>query len=191
MPATTLLTPRGGKTARRLHAAAQLLEFYYPVHYRVGMALENVLCGGRLTRMQVAILWLIRSEGEQGELSRKTIERWICGWFEANSSAVTKSLQAMARPPLGLVRVLEHPHSGRERQVMLTPKGARHLETMVERGQKFVQKITDRLAAREITSGIKFLRRSTGVLDGMREQGVANRPSRRLIRRNKPIVPFP
>ena len=56
--------------------AAELLELFYPVHYKGGMALEDAMRGGRLSRKQVAILWLIRSEGGQGRrMRRKEIER--------------------------------------------------------------------------------------------------------------------
>lgn len=40
--------------------AAELLELFYLVHYKGGMALEDAMRGGQLTRKQVAILWLIR-----------------------------------------------------------------------------------------------------------------------------------
>ncbi len=46
--------------------AAELLELFYPVHYKGGMALEDAMRRGQLTRKQVAILWLIRVEGSRG-----------------------------------------------------------------------------------------------------------------------------
>src|SRR5262245_66448552 len=88
--------------------AAVFLEFFYPFHYKGGMALEDVLRCGQLSRKQVAILWLMRAEGEQGKrMRRKAIERSIQTWFEVSSSAITKALRSMARPPLSLVQLVE------------------------------------------------------------------------------------
>src|SRR5215470_9334591 len=146
--------------------AAVLLEFFYPFHYKGGMALEDALRCGQLSRKQVAILWLIRSEGEQGKrMHRKEIERSIQTWFEVSSSAITKALRSMARPPLSLVQLLEDPQSAREKQVLLTPKGERFLATMVAEGQKFEQQIVDQLTPEEVSSGIHFLQRAMAAVE--------------------------
>lgn len=138
--------------------AAELLEFFYPIHYQSEMALEDALRGGVLTRKQAAILWLIRSEGEQGRrMRRKDIERLMQNWFEISSPALTKALRSMARPPLSLVQVVEDPQSGREKQVLLTPKGERFLLNMVARGQQFLQKIVEQLPEDLVKTGIEFL----------------------------------
>jgi DNA-binding MarR family transcriptional regulator len=146
--------------------AAVLLEFFYPFHYKGGMALEDALRCGQLSRKQVAILWLIRSEGELGKrMRRKDIERSIQTWFEVSSSAITKALRSMARPPLSLVQIVEAPQSAREKQVLLTPKGERFLSRMVAEGLKFEQRIVDQLTPEEIKSGIHFLQRAMAVLE--------------------------
>jgi DNA-binding MarR family transcriptional regulator len=140
--------------------AAELLEFFYPVHYRTEKALEDELRGGLLTRKQVAILWLIRSEGVRGRsMRRKDIERLIQAWFEVSGAEITRTLRGMARPPLGIVKVVEDPHSGREKQVLLTQKGERLLQDMVERGRQFLQHIIiEQLSEDVVKSGIEFLR---------------------------------
>src|SRR5213592_4482062 len=146
--------------------AAALLELFYPVHYKGGMALEDAMRGGRLSRKQVAILWLIRSEGGQGRrMRRKEIERLIQTWFEVSSSAITKALRSMARPPLSLVQIVEDSQSAREKQVRLTPKGERFLATMVAAGQKFEQQIVDQLTPEEVSFGIHFLERAMAALE--------------------------
>ncbi len=159
-------------TARELStqtdAAAEFLEFFYPIHYKLGMTLEDALRSGTLTRKQVAILWLIRSEGKGKSMRRKDIEQRIATWFEVSSSAITKALRAMARPPLGFVQVLEDPRSGREKLVLLTVKGERFLSTMVAEGQEFIRTILDQLTAEEIRMGSHFLSRVTQVLDQLR-----------------------
>ncbi len=167
-------------TARKIRAvvnpAAEFLEFFYPIHYKLGMALEDTLRGGQLRRKQVAILWLIRSEGVQGRtIRRKEIEHLLTTWFEVSSSAITKALRAMARPPLSLVRVVEASHSGREKLVLLTPKGERFLLTMVEQGQQFLQGIVEQLTEEEINSGIHFLRQVTTALEQKRAESVRSK----------------
>src|SRR5882762_4048410 len=129
---------------------AELLELFYPVHYKGGMALEDAMRDGQLTRKQVAILWLIRSEGERGcRMARKEIARLLTTWFEISSSAITKALRSMARPPLSLLQVREDPQSGREKQVLLTAKGERFLLTMIAQGQGFLQKIVKQIPEEE------------------------------------------
>ena len=146
--------------------AAVFLEFFYPFHYKGGMALEDALRCGQLSRKQVAILWLIRSEGEQGKrMRRKEIERSIQTWFEVSSSAITKALRSMVRPPLSLVQIVEDKQSAREKQVRLTAKGERFLATMVAEGEKFEQQIVDQLTPEEVSFGIHFLQRAMAALE--------------------------
>jgi DNA-binding MarR family transcriptional regulator len=159
-------------------ALLQLLEFFYPVHYKVGMALENRLGAGRISRKQVAMLWLIRSEGEQGRsLPRKRIEQLLSDWFEVSSSAITKSLRAMAQPSVGLVRLVEDPHSGREKQVWLTAKGERFVAGMVDRGCEFISVLAHHFSAGEIEQVIAFFSRLNDLINGARS---ARQPSRTL-----------
>ena len=120
--------------------AAELLELFYPIHYRGNMAVEDAM-RGELTRKQAAIMWLIRSAGDRRrELRRKEIVRRLQDWFDVSSPAVTKALRHMARAPLGLVRLVEDSDSAREKRVVLTPKGERFLLSMVKRGREFLQR---------------------------------------------------
>jgi DNA-binding MarR family transcriptional regulator len=160
--------------------AAVFLEFFYPFHYKGGMALEDALRCGQLSRKQAAILWLIRSEGEQGKrMRRKDIERSIQTWFEVSSSAITKALRSMARPPLSLVQIIEDPQSAREKQVLLTAKGERFLGTMVAEGQQFLQKILDQLTPEEVRSGIHFLGRSIAAQEHLLSQNTGRNGKKR------------
>jgi DNA-binding MarR family transcriptional regulator len=155
--------------------AAELLDLFYPIHYKGGLTLEDVMRRGQLSRKQVAILWLIRSEGENGrQMRRKDIEQVIQSWFEVSSSTITKALHGMARPPLGLVRILDNPHSGREKQVLLTSKGERFLSAMVTEGREFEQRIVEQLSETEVREGIRFLRKAVAIFERAR----AERPLR-------------
>jgi DNA-binding MarR family transcriptional regulator len=140
------------------HAEA-LLELFYPIHYRGNMAVEDAM-RGELTRKQAAILWLIRSAGnDRGRwMPRKEIVIRLQDWFDVTSPAVTQDLRRMARPPLGLVRLVEDARSAREKRVLLTLKGERFLATMVERGRDFLRRVVEQMHEAEVSAGIDFLR---------------------------------
>jgi len=167
--------PKTTTAHRRDELSGEILELFYPVHYRVGMALEDALRERRLTRKQVAILWLIRSiGGERRGLSRKQIQQAVTNWFEVSNSQITKVLRAMARPPLALIRIVEDPKSGREKQVLLTAKGERFLLTMVERGRAFFRPVGERLAPELIRDGLVFLRQASAALEDAKPVGEFN-----------------
>lgn len=147
-------------------AARDFLELFYPVHYKIGIGIEDSLRGGRLTRHQVAILWLIRSEGEGGtRIARKDIERSITRWYEIGNSAISKALRVLAKPPYELVEIIENPLSARERHVVLTPAGEAQIAWMVGQGQRFVQRMVDLLTAAESDQGVHFLTRVSAIID--------------------------
>ncbi|MGH8013887.1 MAG: MarR family winged helix-turn-helix transcriptional regulator [Candidatus Binataceae bacterium] len=149
---------RNGQTAAAGYAA-DLLELFYPVHYRVNMAVEDAM-RGNLTRKQAAILWLIRSAGNDGGrwMRRKDIVVRLQDWFEVTSPAITQTLRRLARAPMGLVRLVEDAASAREKRVLLTPKGERFVSTMVKRGRGFLHELVEQLPEDQIGGGIKFLR---------------------------------
>ncbi|MCC2657912.1 MAG: transcriptional regulator, MarR family [Panacagrimonas sp.] len=153
-------------TAAVSDAAKDFLDLFYPVHYKIGIGIEDALRGGRLSRHQVAILWMIRSAGEGGRtLPRKEIERSITRWFELTNSAISKVLRGMAREPMSLLEIREHPLSGREREVVLTNKGAREIDRMVEDGRRFIQTMVDHLSGTEAAQGVHFLTRVSDVIE--------------------------
>ncbi|MEW6105542.1 MAG: winged helix DNA-binding protein [Bacillota bacterium] len=171
--------------------AAELLEFFYPIHYKLGMTLEDALRRGQLTRKQVAILWLLRAEGgPERRLPRKEIERLLTTWFEISGSAITKALRAMARPPLHLVKLVEDPRSGREKLVVLTAKGEQFLLAMIEAGQQYIQEIANHLSEADLRAGIRFLRQVTDALEHVRSERATeeNGAERGRTRRRPPAV---
>lgn len=167
--------PRAVNATASETAAGELLELFYPIHYRAGMALEDAMRHRRLTRTQVAILWLIRAEGRVGAtMRRKDIERRIRAWFEITSSAITKSIRGMARAPLGLVSIVEDPHSAREKRVVLTARGKRFQSVMLAEGRNFLRGIITELSAEDVKHGIRFLRQAIDVLEGAEQTGQRN-----------------
>lgn len=157
-------------------AARDFLDLFYPVHYKIGIGIEDSLRGGRLTRHQVAILWLIRSEGEDGKrITRKEIERSITRWFEIGNSAISKALRVLAKPPYQLLAIVENPLSARERYVLLTPAGEQQIAWMVAQGHRFVQRMVDHLRDDESAQGVHFLTRVSAIID--------------IVERDKPVAP--
>jgi DNA-binding MarR family transcriptional regulator len=156
--------PRGSSAVDR--SAATLLNLFYPVHYRGNMAVEEAM-RGQLTRKQAAILWLIRSAGDaEGRcMRRKDIVRRLQDWFDVSSPAVTQALRAMARPPLGLVRLVEDADSAREKMVLLTPRGEHFIHTMAERGRDFLRRVVEQLPQPQVRGGIQFLRASIAAVE--------------------------
>jgi DNA-binding MarR family transcriptional regulator len=154
-----------GKTRAPSDAALQLLELYYPIHYQAGIGVEDALRGDELSRHQVAILWLLHSQGEGGtHMNRKAIVRALENWFEISNAAITKAIRGMARPPLSLVALQEDPRSGREQIVTLTARGEKHLTAMIERGKAYVQWIVDQMDDRQIVDGIAFFEKIRDVV---------------------------
>lgn len=143
---------------------AELLELLYFV-YDKGISAIGAVMGGRLSRTQAAILWLIRSEGEHAHsMLRKDVARRLHNWFDLGNPAITTALQALEQPPLRLVRMIGNAESGREKKVLLTAKGDRFVTSMADRGQRVVQELIADLGRSlsddEIATGIEFLRLS-------------------------------
>jgi DNA-binding MarR family transcriptional regulator len=144
--------------------AAELLQILYFVHDK-GISAIGATMRGRLSRTQASILWLIRSEGEEARcMLRKDVARRLHNWFDLGSPAITTALQALAEPPLRLVRLIGNADSGREKKIILTPKGEHFVASMAERGQRLVQDLISdlerSLSREEIATGLEFLRAS-------------------------------
>jgi DNA-binding MarR family transcriptional regulator len=150
--------------------AAELLELFYPIHYRGNMAVEDAM-RGKLTRKEAAIIWLIHSAGEDGsEMRRKEIVARLQDWFDVSSPAVTKALRHMARPPLSLVRLVEDAASGREKRVRFTSQGQRFVVGMIARGQDFLRKVVEQLPDQQVRDGIEFLRAGVAAYERVHAQ---------------------
>lgn len=168
MPKSVKRPARAARSARHTapsDAARQFLELYYPIHYQAGIRVEDAMRGGELSRHQVAILWLVRAEGEGGRrMNRKAIEHSLGSWFEISGAAISKALRAMSQPPRRLLDLEEDPRSGREKVVVLTRAGEDCLRAMVERGERYIQRIVDRMDDAEVVNGIHFFERIRAIV---------------------------
>jgi DNA-binding MarR family transcriptional regulator len=149
------------KTGRGTEAA-ELLEFFYPAHYEIGTALEDVLRADLLSRQQAATLWLVRSQGEDGlRMRRKDIEANVRRWFEVTSAAVSRALREMMHPPLELIEITEDPKSGREKLVSLTPKGKAYLDGAAGRATAVLAALIEDVPPELVDSAIIYLSQLT------------------------------
>lgn len=140
-----------------------LLGFFYPIHYRIGMALERCMTQGQLKRQQVAIIFLIESEvGPHGWIRRKLIEQTLSDWFETRNSHVTQLLNELAEPPLALVLQKTNPDCAREKLVALTDAGRAYFDTMTNAAVAFFRDLLPHLSEQELREGLRFLGRAFG-----------------------------
>jgi DNA-binding MarR family transcriptional regulator len=140
-----------------LPLVGELLNFFYPIHYRIGMDLETVMCQGRISRKQAAILWLIHSRADEaGWVRRKDIESRLATWFEMSNSNVSKLLRELSKPPLSLVSQIENPDSGREKVVRLTKAGEKFVDGMVKASVDYLAGQLSHLTTDELRWGVDF-----------------------------------
>lgn len=165
------------------------LDFFFPIHYQLGLALEDVLRGGRLNRKQAAILWLIRTEGRAGgRIPRKLVHRALESWFDLRSPDVTKAIQGLSRAPLRLIRIVDHPESGREKCLTLTPRGERFVGSVSDAAAGFIHRLVATIDDRTLDAGARFLGDVSRRLDELRiaevrpSDGEAPSPRRRRAR---------
>ena len=141
-------------------AAKEFLELFFPIHYTVGMTVEETLCNNVLTRQQAIILWIIRSKGGPSKsMNRKVIEQDMADWYDITSSAISKAIRSLSKAPLKLVNIEEDPESGREKIVVLTPKGEKFVEQMYENGCNLIKLATDQMTPEEVDMGIYMFQR--------------------------------
>ena len=156
-------------------AAGEFLELFYPIHYAIGMQVEDALRGsGELDRHQTVVMWLLRSEGinnGSSSLRRKDIERCLTNWYDITSSTVSKALRALAKDPYNYIVITEDPKSGREKLVTVTPAGRRYYKRMVENASAFIKLATDRMSVEENSMGIHIFRRISETFQQLRNEG--------------------
>lgn len=154
-------TRRASKPSKAKHSSLRdLLSFYYPMHYRIGMDLETLMGQRRISRKQAAILWLIHVRAEDGWLPRRAIEERLSSWFEVSNSTVSNLLRELTRPPLSLVDQVESATSGREKRVRLTEEGEVFVKGMINLSVDYLAEHLAHLGDEELAWGIQFFKRA-------------------------------
>jgi DNA-binding MarR family transcriptional regulator len=163
------------KEIKHEDAARGFLELFYPIHYAIGMQVEDALrCGGELDRHQTVIMWLLRSEAIKNgssSMRRKDIERRLIVWYDITSSTVSKALRALAKPPHNFIVISEDPNSGREKLVTVTPAGRRYYKRMVDNASAFIKLGTDRMSVEENSMGIHMFKVISDTFQNLRDEG--------------------
>lgn len=147
-------TPSARSRAQRY---GDFMDFFYQVHYRLGMTLEAAMCDGVVSRTQGAVLWLVAHEvGKDQQMLRKDVERSLREWYETSNSNVSKILRDLASPPLNFLTQHESPHSGREKVVTLTPAGAAFVKSMRQRGVEYFTQALKHMSVEDMDQGAVF-----------------------------------
>ncbi|QQD19547.1 winged helix DNA-binding protein [Spongiibacter nanhainus] len=145
------------------NAPAMFLDYFYPIHFSIGMKIEAGLMEcGRLDRHQTVIMWILRSELQRTEktaIHRKDVVRLMTNWYDITSSSVSKALRALSREPLGYITLSEDPNSGREKLIEMTDAGRQHCDEMIASACKVIRRITDHFSKEENQMGIYMFMR--------------------------------
>ena len=149
------------------YASLMQLNIFFPIHYKAGNKLETVLRSGvDLSRQQVIILWLIAEEGKNGTvMPRKQIESALKHWLEITSSSISKAIRSLTTEDMKLLEVNEHPLSGREKCVSLTPEGELFVRNMFDKGVHFLQSLVDSLSDDEIDMVMHIFSRTDEIFE--------------------------
>lgn len=143
--------------------AERVLGYFYPVHYRFGMEMEQAMGQGQLGRKQAALLWLIHSEaGSDGWMPRKDIEATLGTWFEMSPPNVTKIIRDTASPPHEMIEIIESPGSGREKMLRLTSAGREFVTTMIDSATNFLTGRVGHMNQAKLAAGLAFLEEAFG-----------------------------
>jgi DNA-binding MarR family transcriptional regulator len=143
--------------------AERVLRYFYPVHYRFGMDMEQAIGQGRLGRKQAALLWLIHAEaGADGWMARKGVETMLGAWFEMSPPNVTKIIHDMAAAPHRLIEIIDTPGSGREKQLRLTKDGQDFVSKMIVSATEFLRGRVGHMDQAKLAAGLSFLEEAFG-----------------------------
>jgi len=150
-------------TRHSLDTLSTMLTFFYPIHYQIGMELESLMCQGKLSRQQAAIIWLVESESRaDGWVRRRVVEQALNSWFESKNSRVSQLLKELSNPPLALIAQMDNPASGREKLITLTDAGRSFFESMQQAGINYFSSYFAHLHPEELKWGIQFLKKAFG-----------------------------
>lgn len=139
----------------------ELLTFFYPVHYKLGMEMEKAMGRGVLDRKQSAMLWLVFvKRNAEGWVPRKEIVRELSGWFEISEAKVTRMLQSLSAEPPGLLTNVESPDSSREKVLALTPAGDEFVQAMMAEAAEFMRQSLSHLSIAELEEGMRFFQKA-------------------------------
>ncbi|MGD9473354.1 MAG: hypothetical protein AB7G24_13050 [Novosphingobium sp.] len=141
--------------------AERLMNFFYPMHYRLGMEMESAMGQGRVDRKQGAMLWLIFSRRDsEGWVRRKEILRELSGWFEISEAKVSRMLRELSNDPTDFIILAESPDSSRERVLRLSDSGVSFVETMRLEAMSYLAKQMQHLSREELDWGLSFLEKA-------------------------------
>jgi len=145
------------------NASKLLLEYFYPIHFSIGMKVEEGLrtCG-TLNRNQTVIMWLLFSEKKRtgkAVIARKDVVNMMTSWYDISSSGVSKAVQYLCKPPLGFIKLEKGEQSRREVVISLTKAGTKHCEKMLDSAASVVDRLSKGMTIDEAKMAVYILMR--------------------------------
>jgi DNA-binding MarR family transcriptional regulator len=141
--------------------AADMLAYFYPVHYRFGMEMERAMSQGRVDRKQAAMLWLVHARGQgDGWVRRKEVEAELFNWFDLSKSKISRLLGDLSRGEMRLIETVEAPDSAREKLLRLTAEGKVFIAGMIAAASDIVERRFAGIPLEDQRAGLKFLARA-------------------------------
>ncbi|WP_428630094.1 MarR family winged helix-turn-helix transcriptional regulator [Sphingopyxis sp.] len=137
----------------------RLMHYFYPVHYQLGMEMEQAMSQGRVDRMQAAMLWIIHAKGAGGWVARKDVFEHLSRWFELSEAKISRLLRALSSAPLNFIEVVESPESARQKIIQLTCEGAQFVESMTAAAVGYLDQRLAHLSPDERAEALEFMYR--------------------------------
>jgi DNA-binding MarR family transcriptional regulator len=98
---------------------------------------------------------------------------------------VSRSLRGLMRSPLALIEIGEHPRSGREKVISLTPKGKAFLDAVESRATEGLASLIDDLSPELVDAAILYFRELTNAFRRSEKRHrlrvIESAPSARLL----------
>ena len=147
----------------RENASKLLLEYFYPIHFSIGMRVEEGLRScGTLNRNQTVIMWLLFSEARRtgrSSIARKEVVGLMTSWYDISSSGVSKALKFLSEPPIKFISLEKDENSAREVVISLTDEGAKHCKKMLDSAALVVDRLSSGMTLEEAKMAVFMLMR--------------------------------
>lgn len=135
----------------------RLMRYFYPVHYQLGMEMEQAMSQGRVDRMQAAMLWLIHAKGEGEWVSRKDVLENLSNWFELSEAKISRLMRSLSSDPFHFLLIAESPNSGRQKIIKLTEDGEAFVAGMTKAAMAYLDRRLSHLSVGERENALDFM----------------------------------
>lgn len=135
----------------------RLMRYFYPVHYQLGMEMEQAMSQGRVDRMQAAMLWLVHSKGAGEWVPRKEVLETLSTWFELSEAKISRLMHTLSNEPFHFLLIAESPQSARQKIIKLTDDGEAFVDGMTKAAIAYLNRRLAHLSAEEQANALDFM----------------------------------